>query len=221
MQATEKSWRTKDRTEWGMGPWIDEPDKIQWVDEATDFDCLAVRNTFGAWCGYVGVPDTHPFHGVGYSACPDGACENSWECGHSPESRLSVHGGITFADACHEPTEEQWRKQIAEAANPKLIAEAERYPTGDAARCLKSYREAATMTFAEWVEREIGQRICHVPLDGRPGNVWWFGFDCAHAGDYAPGLPSTFSLQQYEEYRTLDYVRGECRSLAEQLSDVG
>lgn len=28
--------------------------------------------------------------------------------------------------------------------------------------------------------------ICHVPEPGRPDDVWWFGFDCAHAGDLMP-----------------------------------
>lgn len=30
--------------------------------------------------------------------------------------------------------------------------------------------------------------ICHVPKPGEPDNVWWLGWDCAHAGDYAPHI---------------------------------
>lgn len=49
----------------GDGPWCDEPDKIQWIDETTDLDCLIVRAvTTGALCGYVGVPPGHPWHGM-------------------------------------------------------------------------------------------------------------------------------------------------------------
>lgn len=65
------------------GPWDDEPDKIQWVDKATDLDCLMVRQHFGAWCGYVGVPRKHRFHGLPYEMID-----------------LDVHGGLTFADRC-------------------------------------------------------------------------------------------------------------------------
>lgn len=28
--------------------------------------------------------------------------------------------------------------------------------------------------------------ICHVPVQGESDDVWWLGFDCAHANDYRP-----------------------------------
>ena len=63
--------------------------------------------------------------------------------------------------------------------------------------------------------------ICHVPEPGQPDNVWWLGFDCAHAFDLMPAftamLPTIGKLPQ-AEYRTLDYVRGEVASLARQLA---
>lgn len=65
------------------GPWDDEPDKIQWVDPTTDLDCLMVRNHFGAWCGYVGVPAGHPAYMSSYDSLD-----------------VSVHGGLTFGDTC-------------------------------------------------------------------------------------------------------------------------
>lgn len=46
------------------GPWTGEPDKAQWVDAATNLDCLIVRGPLGALCGYVGVPFEHPLHGA-------------------------------------------------------------------------------------------------------------------------------------------------------------
>lgn len=79
-----REWTHTDKTVWGIGPWCWEPDKVQWIDEATDLDCLAVRSHFGSWCGYVGVPPGHPLHGVDY----DDVEENG------------SHGGLTFADAC-------------------------------------------------------------------------------------------------------------------------
>src|SRR6266436_107280 len=52
-----------DRTGWTEGPWDQEPDRLEWKDATTGLTCLAVRNRFGAWCGYVGVPPTHAWHG--------------------------------------------------------------------------------------------------------------------------------------------------------------
>lgn len=61
---------------------------------------------------------------------------------------------------------------------------------------------------------ECSGELCHVPREGEP-EVWWFGFDCSHAGDYAPSL-SRFTG---DTYRTLDYVKEQCAALAAQLKD--
>jgi len=151
--------RDVDRTGWPTGPWDSEPDKVQWVDERTGLDCLAVRQPdMGHWCGYVGVPDGHPWHGKDYD---DVRVPNEDGDNGCPD----VHGGLTFSDACDE-----------------------------------------------------GGRICHVPQSGRPKNVWWLGFDCAHGGDRHPAharvaLPSWVSDGAY---RDLAYVEGSCRHLARQ-----
>jgi len=74
--------------------------------------------------------------------------------------------------------------------------------------------------------------ICHKPEPGEPTHVWWFGFDCAHAFDLAPGMVA--SLKKYKEaeeqerilahfrsdsYRDLAYVKQECAQLAKQLRE--
>lgn len=74
----------------GVGPWNDEPDKAQWIDEATDLDCLIMRSAMsGALCGYVGVPPGHPWHGKDYGDLP-----------------VDVHGSLTFASFCQEGAED-------------------------------------------------------------------------------------------------------------------
>lgn len=69
-------------------------------------------------------------------------------------------------------------------------------------------------------------RVCHVPDPGEPDDVWWFGFDCAHAWDYSRKMmadlrDSGMSMDAfggvYEVYRTLDDVQRECAALAAQL----
>lgn len=58
----------------------------------------------------------------------------------------------------------------------------------------------------------------HCPRND-PDGLWWFGFDCSHSGDYSPNF-SSLGLT-YGVYRDFDYVVGECKSLAEQLSAFG
>lgn len=55
-----------------------------------------------------------------------------------------------------------------------------------------------------------------------PKDHWFFGFDCAHAGDLSPGMLRYTSRQLFgeETYRTLDYVRNETGRLARQLHDL-
>lgn len=85
---TERYTNKNDRSDWGRGPWNNEPeDKLVWKDEATGLDCMMLRNGAGAWCGYVGVPETHDMHGVEYY--------------HSSQIMwLEAHGGITYSAGC-------------------------------------------------------------------------------------------------------------------------
>jgi hypothetical protein len=86
-----KTYTTIDRAalKWPSGPWDGEPDKMQWQDEVTGLPCLAKRHPIsGHWCGYVGVPPSHPLFGKDYS-----------------DVDLEGHGGVNFSDACDERPE--------------------------------------------------------------------------------------------------------------------
>lgn len=86
------SWWFERPRPMGDGPWNDEPDKIQWIDEGTGLDCLMVRSLLsGSWCGYVGVPPGHPLYND-----RDAAEEHLWP-----------HGGVTFGNVC-EPGEPEY-----------------------------------------------------------------------------------------------------------------
>lgn len=165
-----KTWTFEEKRPKVSGPWDDEPDKAQWIDEATGLDCLIVRGPVGALCGYVGVPPEHPWHGKGYGGCLNADCTEEFCWSHSPEAAISVHGGLTFSDSCQEGAED-------------------------------------------------GPGICHVPEPGRPANVWWFGFDCAHAFDLAP-LMIQYGPNPGDVYRHFEYVQRECADLAKQLAEV-
>jgi len=149
---------------WGDGPWVDEPDKAQWVDEATGLVCLALRHRhWGQWCGYVGVPAGHPWHGV------DADDDRVWACAHGYR--------VNYAAGCQED------------------------------------------------DSPVEQRICHIPTPGEPDDVWWFGFDCGHAGDLSPFMKAALGAFGFPldgmEYRTLEYVQVECSALAAQLAVAG
>ena len=211
-----REWRllADEKAEWPRGSWTDEPDKLQWIDEGTGLDCLIVRNGSGALCGYVGVGPGHPLHGVGYSQCMrTPPCDDSW-CGHSPGSLVDVHGGLTFADSCTEPTRELWNRM--RTAVHAQQADARRYPQGDAAtRAKRMAPFMADDAYDAWREQAQGTLICHVPEPGRPANVWWFGFDCAHYRDVTPAYACE------GQYRDIDYVTREVASLARQLAEYG
>lgn len=215
-----REWRNVvDKEDWPRGEWDAEPDKVQWVDEATNLDCPIVRGPSGALCGYVGVPDSHPYFEVGYSGCTKKPpCGESY-CGHSPD--VDVHGGLTFADHCHEASREAWESWRVRLRGRE--AEAAKYPQGDSARALK--REAQYLdNYEAWAEYRQGRGICRIPEEGRTDNVWWFGFDCAHSGDLSDmAYRNTMRdrEQSYEDsYRTVDYVKREVGRLAQQLAAV-
>lgn len=78
------------KSEWGDGPWLTEPDREEWRHES-GLPMLAVRGPHGAWCGYVGVPPGHPWHG-----------RDPFDLG------VDVHGGLNYASTCigvicHQP----------------------------------------------------------------------------------------------------------------------
>lgn len=86
MSVQYKEWKFPEQfAKLPEGVWTKEPDKLQWTDKETGYDCLIVRNTLGALCGYVAVPKNHSLYEQEYHNIPD----------------LDVHGGITFSGACH------------------------------------------------------------------------------------------------------------------------
>jgi hypothetical protein len=75
------------REGWKPGPWDAEDDRYEW--RHAGFPCLAVRGPMGAWCGYVGVPPGHPWHGQKYDKV-------------ELEGDVEVHGGLTYGSGCSE-----------------------------------------------------------------------------------------------------------------------
>jgi hypothetical protein len=88
MDENAETWHDKRR--WGPGPWQDEPDRIEWRDDATGLSCLMLRHeNFGSWCAYVGVPPGHPRYEVDWGELPD----EVWQ---------AAHHGVNFSHHCME-----------------------------------------------------------------------------------------------------------------------
>lgn len=171
MTTPTRDYTTMNKFFWGEGPWQGEPDKIQWEDEATGLPCLAVRGTHhGAWCGYVGVAEGHPWYAIGFKDPIPGQTG-------TVESRIATHGKIGYSARCAEGPE--------------------------------------------------NSSISHVPGDGDPIEVWWFGFGCILKDDLSP-IEKAFALEHganldelnRQTYRTLDFVKERCAELAQQLAIV-
>lgn len=224
-----------DREGWGSGGWDNEPDKVEWLDLVTGLPCIALRSQFGSWCGYVGVDKSHCLYGIGYSDAveldvdimadlldargvlnlyEDDLMQRSVRL----ESISAVHGGVTFADGETKISTKEWKDHARYLKNSE--AEAKGYPVGDAARRIKEW-DPLIQDYELWRDRMVKTRICH----GEAPNHWWFGFDCAHAGDLAPGLESTLRSvgsggHSTDKYRELSYVQNECAELAAQLKSI-
>lgn len=56
------------KTGWPDGPWMQEPDRVQWRTVAGLPGLVVRQPVAGALCGYAGVPPGHPMHGLDCSA---------------------------------------------------------------------------------------------------------------------------------------------------------
>jgi hypothetical protein len=76
--------------------YVPPPPELAW--EAYGLECEVRLNNIGFYCGYVAVRPNHPWHGLGYDQCRLGSgckLDHSGFC--TPESRVEVHGGLTYA----------------------------------------------------------------------------------------------------------------------------
>ena len=209
-------FRVVDKSGWNDGPWFDEPDKRQWPDAATGLPCILVRGPSGAWCGYVGMPPTHPAHGLHYDGQPDAVA--------AVERAITRRNMKAWGDAGHPPLD-QWKNPEPHPPRPPLTAAGEAISALEVhggltfaggcrthtreefekfrAKQARFQREAEAFPkgdaarflaqwrdcfddYDRWCARVQQTAICHLPAPGEPDDIWWFGFDCAHSFDLAP-----------------------------------
>ena len=74
------------------------------------------------------------------------------------------------------------------------------------------------LTYADFCQENNKEHgVCHIVATGEDDRVWWLGFDCGHCGDLVPSMPELVISVGDDTYKTLDYVKGHCASLAKQL----
>lgn len=170
---SKNAWKTDE-----IGPWNNEPDSKDFT--AHELHCALRRNSGGAWCGYVGVPEGHPLYQVDYS-----------EEIKAPQERIdraNINIGV-FA-------------LLFAASSDQAVRDAGIYRVDALLDC------HGGLTFAgdKWPE---------------DNGLWWFGFDCSHAGDVSPANVAwerDHGFTSEGVYRDVDYVTDQTIKLAEQLA---
>lgn len=210
----DKTWTLdNNKARWGDGPWANEPDRVQFTDQATGYPILLRRTDHtGCWCGYVGIPKDHPYfqktddkhtpssrdlfmklsHDAlkkygGFSQMPEGAVPDVLEQHPDYEPKLyelDCHGGVTYTGAGTEFTKEEWLKWRSKMLS--RLPEAEYYPNGDAARDWREWEREVNDCEA-WIAKCKLTYVC-LELEPSDPEYWFVGFDCAHASDLMPAL---------------------------------
>lgn len=236
------------RSKWPQGPWhAEEYDKVVWIDPTTGLDCMLVRSYMGNWCGYVGVPEQHPWHGITYSGCTNR---------HPPltqEERIT-EAQKWVAEATTGSSRDLAERSLDAVQSGGWMSKMETwrctgYSEGSCPTPESAIDVHGGLTFSDHCHK--GGRICHTPRDGRSGNVWWFGYDTAHGHDLVPGMlassammreklkddpiandlfrehldydPETGTNTEYgmhQSYKDYSYCKQEVESMALQLRDT-
>jgi hypothetical protein len=156
----------------------EEPDIFD--EEMSGFKVVARRNRMKAWCGYVGVPATHPLFGKGYG------------------DRV--------------PVPDRGAVAVDKAGPISLLIEAMQEDDGCVAiDVLFNVHGGITYSGDTWPVKD---------------GLWYFGFDCSHCNDLTPQdvffsyAGDIWRLEGERTYRSLDYVKTELASLAEQLEKM-
>lgn len=242
------------RDKWPLGPWHEETfDKVVWVDPATGLDCMANRGPMGNWCGYVGVPPSHPWHNIPYNGCINRHPPETMEAKEAKALDWLKKAQETF-DADPSDTHKSALEIAKLSAKPWLEDDRTSFWCNHETWTCTGWGEEATCKTPEAIidvhggltySRDCSGVLCHVPKEGRPDDVYWYGFDCGHSMDLVPGMlasskqmaemghdiftehleydPTTGTSNRFgmsNVYRRIPYVKAEVESLAQQLKAV-
>lgn len=174
--------------------WHTEPDYVRFLHFG--LYCIVARMPrSGHLCGYAAVSHEHPLFGLDYD-------DESEALLPLLESGYQTADGVGVITAFLASLRGELRP------TPSSVLEVHQgitYASEHEPRARRAVWESGRMVSA--------------PV---PDRLWWFDFDCAHAGDLQPKRhddptwPHVFG----EVYRDFDYVLDKTRGLAEQLASV-
>lgn len=204
---------------WGDGPWQQEPDRLEF--EHAGLPCILNRAPVtGAWCGYVGVPPGHKLYGIWYGGCIKGCKKEKPSYVTRKEiGRAKRQGDVAKVNmlvAMRNMNKSSFYKRMRKE-HPRASCD---YGMNHSPESI--LRVHGGITYSDYCHGVI----CHTPKPGEADNVYWFGFDCAHAWDLSPAMEAR--LRSYRSfvhashpndvYRDIEYAKTETKNLAEQLA---
>jgi len=198
MSVETKEWKFDDKSGWPSGEWNSEPDRKQWEDADTGLPCVILRGPMGALCGYVGVSSDHPWFDTDASSCT------------LPEAKIRE---ANPDDAMFSTDPDSWynRHRLRVKCCDKRWC----------GHTPGSHLEVhGGITYSDSGYQDADNPDQGLFIDGAESDeLWWFGFDCSHYGDFSPN-PGLSSLMSQGLYQDLNSVEHECRQLARQLHEA-
>ena len=194
-QLAKEGWSPEGtRENWVDGPWRDEPDKVIWTDPETGLDCMILRNRTGVLCGYVGVPSTHPWYGVDYSGCINRHKPYTLEERRAQaEEALEAANRLPETDTTKGSAVRALELQLQALEADGWMSRMERWPCLDYDREDKCHSPEDTLRAHGGITYSGASSAyqSYVGREGRPEDVWLYGFDCGHSSDFSPGMEAT------------------------------
>jgi len=173
--------------------------------EHAGLKCVIQRNRLDAWCGYVGVSPEYTLYGYDYNdliTVPQEIKDRKIDV-----DRIGVFNFFAFC----------LKKQSEEGSTI-----GEEIPVGLALDVHGgiTFSEGALADGRTWNGTK-----CEEMYSSDDDRVWWFGFDCGHAGDLVPAMVLNEKYReirgmfnQHEIYRDKEFVISETKDLAEQIA---
>src|SRR5207237_352486 len=121
-----------------------------------------------------------------------------------PSGALCGYVGVDVAHPAHGLNYDHW----------DWDDDGERVPLTPVQEAINDIEVHGGLTFARGCGHgdDPTKGVCHVPGEGEPDHVWWFGFDCCHCNDLSPSYARRYSFGDHETYRDLAYVEGHVAS---------
>lgn len=222
-----KTFNLYDKSGWDDGEWKKEADLAIW-HENTAYPCMIIRTEMGTLCGYAGVGPAHPFYGRGYSDC---SLPGAKPRGPKPEDKEPLvleEGKITIPPP---------PARLIEGMEKLLVCSEGEYCSHTPSAILSAH---GGITFGSQFKRhpEIAKHdefFDHYEQFFLQKEIWFFGFDCAHAWDFIPrrygdAPPEFYAMMKNkygdatrftkDVYRTMEYVKAETENLRQQLMEI-